>query len=341
MTYHFRNLVFEGGGVKGAAYLGAMQVLEEKGILPDIERVGGTSVGAINAILVALGFSNSEQRDILFKLNFKNFLDDSWGVFRDVTRVMKKFGWYKGDRFQEWISSLVKEKLGNSDATFQNLKEANKPDLYVYGTNLSTHFGEVFSIEHSPTMRIADAVRISMSLPLFFAAVRNTRNDVFVDGGCLNNYPIKLFDREKYIHSDNQGKMALKTDYYGKENERFLKEHPGRSPYVYNRETLGFRLDSKEEIAAFRYGEIQHEKIDYFFEYVRSLVKTILDCQSNIHLHSDDWHRTIYIDTLGVSTTDFDLSNDVKRELEKSGRKGTELYFEWFDNPTSQPVNRP
>jgi NTE family protein len=339
MTYHFRNLVFEGGGVKGVAYLGAMQVLEEKGILPDIRRIGGTSVGAINATLVALGFTNSEQRDIMFKLNFKNFLDDSWGVFRDVTRVMKRFGWYKGDRFQEWIGSLVKEKLGDSNATFRDLKEANKPDLYVYGTNLSTHFGEVFSIEHSPTMRIADAVRISMSLPLFFTAVRK-HNDVFVDGGCLNNYPVKLFDREKYI-CDNIGEMAVKTDYYDKENERFLKEHPGRSPYVYNRETLGFRLDSKEEIAAFRYGEIQHEKIDRFFEYIKALSKTILDCQNNMHLHSDDWHRTIYIDTLDVSTTDFDLSDDKKKELEKSGRKGTEAYFEWFDNSANQPINRP
>ncbi len=40
MAYHFENLVFEGGGVKGIAYVGAMQVLEEKGILGQIRRVG-------------------------------------------------------------------------------------------------------------------------------------------------------------------------------------------------------------------------------------------------------------------------------------------------------------
>ena len=69
MAYHFRNLVFEGGGVKGIAYVGAMQVLEEKSILADIQRVGGTSVGAINALLFALGYDNNEQRDILWKLS--------------------------------------------------------------------------------------------------------------------------------------------------------------------------------------------------------------------------------------------------------------------------------
>jgi NTE family protein len=43
MAYHFCNLVLEGGGVKGIAYVGALQVLEEKGILSKIQRVGGTS----------------------------------------------------------------------------------------------------------------------------------------------------------------------------------------------------------------------------------------------------------------------------------------------------------
>lgn len=57
MAYHFRNLVFEGGGVKGIAYVGAMEVLEEKGILKNITRVGGTSAGAINALLAGLNYT--------------------------------------------------------------------------------------------------------------------------------------------------------------------------------------------------------------------------------------------------------------------------------------------
>jgi len=261
-------------------------------------------------------------------------MDDSWGVFRDTERLVNKFGWYKGDFFCEWVNKLIKEKTGTPNATFRDLKEAKKPDLYVYGTNLSTHFSEVFSIEHSPDMRLKDAVRISMSLPLFYTAIRNARKDVFVDGGLLNNFPVKLFDREKYVASEKR-----KTDYYEKQNASFLKEHPESSPYVYNKETLGFRLDSKEEIAGFRYNEPQVEKIDHFFEYIKALIKTILESQSNTHLHGDDWQRTIYIDTLGVSTTDFSLSDDLKRALEESGRSGADEYFKWFDDPVNQPVN--
>ena len=121
MPYHFRNLVFEGGGVKGIAYIGAIQVLQEKGILSDIQRVGGTSAGAINATLFALGFTIAEQRSILKKLDFNNFMDDSWGVIRDTDRLINKFGWYKGDFFHEWIARLINKKLGNPNATFRDL----------------------------------------------------------------------------------------------------------------------------------------------------------------------------------------------------------------------------
>lgn len=148
--------------MKGIAYVGTMQVPEEEGITAHIKRAGGTSAGAVNATLFALGSPNSEQREIMKELNFKNFMDDSWGVLRDTDSLLHKFGWYKGSFFHEWISGHIKKKLGDPNPTFLDLKEAGRPELYVYGTNLSTGFGEVFSPEHTPNIRIADAVRISM-----------------------------------------------------------------------------------------------------------------------------------------------------------------------------------
>ncbi|EJR74746.1 hypothetical protein IK7_05534 [Bacillus cereus VD156] len=54
MAHTFRNLVFEGGGVKGRAYIGAIRALNEEGILPEIKRFGRTSTGAITALLLGL-----------------------------------------------------------------------------------------------------------------------------------------------------------------------------------------------------------------------------------------------------------------------------------------------
>lgn len=87
MNYPFRNLVFEGGGVKGIAYVGAMKVLEKEGILKNIKRVGGTSAGSINAVLLAAGFSNQEILKIMNELDFNDFKDDSWGALRNMTRL--------------------------------------------------------------------------------------------------------------------------------------------------------------------------------------------------------------------------------------------------------------
>ena len=75
MTRQLCNLVFEGGGVKGVAYVGALEKLEERNILSEIERVGGTSAGAITALLVGLNYSPEEIRDKMLGLDFSHFLD--------------------------------------------------------------------------------------------------------------------------------------------------------------------------------------------------------------------------------------------------------------------------
>lgn len=343
MAYHFRNLVFEGGGVKGIAYVGAMQVLEESGISQDIVRVGGTSAGAINAVLVGLNYTPEETKEILARLDFKNFLDDSWGVVRDTNRLLTEYGWHKGDYFRTWLAGVIGAKTGNPESTFTEINDkkagSHFRDMYFIGTNLSTRFSEVFSFKHTPRMCVADAARISMSIPLFFAAKRSVRGDVYVDGGVLDNYPIKLFDREKYVE---EAAHRSSPGYYAAHNAKLTQAGKTISPYVYNKETLGFRLDSGEEIAVFRdQAEPAHHKIDDFFSYAWSLVNTFMESQENQHLHSDDWQRTIYIDTLGVKTTDFDLDDERKNTLLESGRTHTKKYFEWYDNPASQPANRP
>lgn len=332
MAYFFKNLVFEGGGVKGIAYVGALEVMQEEKIYPKIKRVAGTSAGAIVAVLVGLGYTPDEIRNIMWELNFKNFMDDSWGIIKDSQRLLHEFGWYKGDFFRNWIGKLIKEKTGNSECTFADLAamKGDHPflDIFLIGTNLSTGFSEFFSAEHTPRYCIADAARISMSIPLFFAAKRNFRGDVYVDGGVLDNYPIKVFDRKKYVTRN-----LVETDYYKKINKSFSKNRRKISEYVYNQETLGFRLDSKEKISLFRdNAEMPKRDINNLFDFTSGLLNTLIDAQDNAHLHSDDWQRTIYIDTLGVKATDFAITEAKKKALLESGRQYTQSYLAWYNN---------
>lgn len=327
--YPFCNLVFEGGGVKGLAYVGAMEVLQAEGILGRIHRVGGTSAGAINATLFALGYSLSEQNEILRGMNFKSFMDDEWGIVRDSERLLTHFGWYKGDFFHQWISKLIEEKTGSPTYTFGDLWLDDGPELYMCATNVSTGYMEIFSHELTPELTIADAVRASMSIPLFFQAVRGASKGWLIDGGVLCNYPIKLFDRLKYISPIEQEAYARFTDYYTAHNS---SEQTNKSnPWIFNRQTLGFRLDSKKEIGILRDSQKPEvREINDLFDFVKCLMSTLIDAQDNSHLHSDDWQRTVYIDTLGVGTTDFDISDGKKTELIASGKAHTQQYLDWW-----------
>jgi len=84
------------------------------------------------------------------------------------------------------------------------------------------------------------------------------------------------------------------------------------------------------------------KKIDDLFDYAQALVETIIGSQESRHLHGDDWQRTVYIDTLGVKTTDFNLDNSKKAALVEEGRKGMVEYLEWFNDTANDPaINHP
>ena len=106
-------------------------------------------------------------------------------------------------------------------------------------------------------------------------------------------------------------------------------------------QTLGLRLDTTQEIALFRHGEpIQGKPIRRFTDYAKALLTAIMNQQEKQHLKSDDWQRTVYINTLDVGTTDFDISDDEKAALVEQGIQGTETYLHWFENTTESPANR-
>ena len=319
--------------MKGIAYTGALEVLDREGILQDIERVAGTSAGAMMAVLVGLRYSSKEMQEVLWDLNFKGFIDSSWGVLRNSHRLFKEYGWCKGDYFRSVMAELIERKTGNGEITFGELARMQQfRDIYLVGADLTTGLSKLFCAQQTPEVKVADAARISMSIPLIFAAIRDKdKKRLYVDGGLLENYAIKTFDQIGYVADRNHFR---RTEYYDKINSqtKSLKSKVQRE-YVYNKETLGFRLDSEEDISMYlTHEEVPCKEINNFFNYTKALVTTLIDFQNNVHLHSDDWQRTVYIDTLGVRAIDFDIPDDRKKDLVASGVKCTERYLDWYNN---------
>ncbi|MBU5228255.1 patatin-like phospholipase family protein [Clostridium senegalense] len=328
MGYHFKNLVFEGGGIKGIAYVGALEVLESEGILKNIKRVGGTSAGAIIALLVGLGYTVTEIRDELANLDFKDFLDNDIGIIRNLYRLFfNGYGWFKGNAFLKWIESIIYKKTNNKNSTFKDIKSNPEfKDMFFQGTNLSTHLVATFSTEDKfcENMPIKDAIRISMSIPLIFKSIKKDHY-YYVDGGVLSNYPIRLFDSIKYVHD---AQHYLIPSYYKK-----FKKQKENIIYVYNKETLGFRLVNKEKLDIFTDTAIpKNHKISSFFNFSWNLIATLMENQENTYLTQQDKDRTIFIDSFNVSTVDFYIDSDTKQNLISSGKISTEMYIKNYNN---------
>lgn len=173
--------VFQGGGVKGIALVGALQVAESRGV--SFEGVGGASAGAIVAALYAAGYTAAEMRLILEGVHFDSLLDRA-SLGRLV--LTKNLGIYRGKLFQDWIYKLLKNK------GVRLLKDCPK-QLRIVATNLTERTLTVLDAENYPNLEVAEAIRMSMSIPFVFEPVRLGRN-LMVDGGVLSNFPLSLFN---------------------------------------------------------------------------------------------------------------------------------------------------
>lgn len=308
----YRNLVFEGGGIRGVAYAGALGVIEEQGILKNIERTAGTSVGAIAAMLVSLGYSSAAIDKIMTSLKVQEFNDGRFIFFGGFYRFFHKYGWYRGIQFERWLGNQVRERTGTDTLTFAqlhqlHLRDPAYKDLFVTGTNLSAQRTELFSWTTTPGMSIKTAVRISMSIPLYFSAVlldtnghviKNRRYagpySVMVDGGLTANYPIAVFDTNG----------------------------------VYNRTTLGLKLERPEQIEGFRKSKaISGYTINSMSSYIAALYNYTIENLNRKDQLLDEDGRTIYISTQHIQPKVRAMKKSEKDLLYQSGKDAATRFF--------------
>ena len=195
----YENLVFCGGGVKGSAYAGSIEVLEELGLYGGVKRIGGTSTGAITAAVLASGGGSEGLRYTIENSNFHDFLSDSGGVVGEIFRGAKHYGVHSGNEFEKILQGYLERFSGNRDLTFQQLFEKSlaEPEIFknltIVASNLSRQRAETFSVKSHADLPIWKAVRASMSIPLVFEPMK-IGDEFFVDGGLSWNYPVDLYD---------------------------------------------------------------------------------------------------------------------------------------------------
>ena len=139
----YRNLVMEGGGIRGIAYGGALLELEQRGVLAGLTRVGGTSAGAIQAALLAVGYSPAAIIDIINRTPVQRLNDGQFIFIGGGSRLLRQYGWYRGDQLTKYICELVGRQTQRPNLTLAELhalalaQPGHYRDLYTTGTNLT------------------------------------------------------------------------------------------------------------------------------------------------------------------------------------------------------------
>ena len=310
--------VFEGGGCKLPALAGAYEVIREKGFEPS--HMAGTSAGAIVASVIAAGYEPDEIKKIVMSTDFSQFLDGGNTLASKLWNLTFHNGIYKGDAFLNFIREILAEK---NIHTFKDLRYEGEGIKYRYRLRVMASditSSSLISLPHDiadygmdpDELEVALAVRMSMSIPLFFRPViidpkteevSNTLTSVsnignlktkhaIVDGGLLSNFPIWCWD------------------------------DPDEPQWP----TFGFLLyEDKED---------KPRKTNNPINLTAAIFATMMKAHDKQFIRPDDFiNRTISIPTGNVSSIDFNLTNQRKAWLYKQGvESATEFLEGWSWN---------
>lgn len=292
------DCVFSGGGVKGFAFLGALQSIKEKGLV--IERIAGTSTGAIIAALLSARYTVDEMDEIIQQLNLKKFLDtpllSEKIPFSKWLLLYFQMGIYKGNVFEKWLVNILANK---GIHTFKDIKEGY---LKVVVSDVSLgqliiipdDLERIYGIDPY-NFSVASAVRMSASFPYFFMpkTVRNKQNkkSYMIDGGVLSNFPLWIF----------------------RENDAQFDQRP----------VLGITLS--DTMAQNNSVEIKNA-----LDMLQALFQTMLRAHDTRHISEKMKDNIIFLPVKEIKTTDFMISKEEKSALIQLGKKKTSEYLQYW-----------
>lgn len=204
--------IFGGGAIRGVSFAGTIKALEELNISPTI--IAGSSVGAIFAGLLSVGYNAEELREIFMQVNFELFRDIHFGFGKD-------FALSKGEIFLDWLRELIEKKHygenynkdGNSPVTFADLNN----NLVIITTDLKNFKYKEFSKSETPDFEVAYAIRISSTMPGLMKPVE-INDSLLVDGDLQKSWPAWRLSKNLCPDDGRILEFRLEGDYEGKGN---------------------------------------------------------------------------------------------------------------------------
>ena len=183
---HPARLVFCGGGTRCLVFLQTLVELERTQRLVNVKEYWGASAGALLASLLAVSKSATIVKQIMFSADYLKFRNiDVSNIFN----INKTWGLDDGASLTEEIERLFElMEPGSKTKTLADISGLN-----IVVADLNTHDTVVCNSESYPSLRVVDAIRASMSLPMLFRPYKHAETGHYwVDGGLRAHFPWDL-----------------------------------------------------------------------------------------------------------------------------------------------------
>ena len=192
-----RRISLSGGGILGITHIGALEVLEERGLLRCVREYLGVSAGSMLAFTLSLGYTIAEIRELNFGLDYTLIQNlDPENMFLN----MESYGIDNGQNFDRLLGIVLKAKGLPLEITFAEFaaKFPDRPLFRTYATDLQTCLGKEFSLRATPDVPIKFAVQASSCVPFLFTPIKDSSGNMFNDGAAVSNTPFMyLTDEER------------------------------------------------------------------------------------------------------------------------------------------------
>jgi NTE family protein len=350
------DMVFEGGGAKGTAFVGAMQVLTAAG--HGHRRLIGTSAGAITATLMGAGYSaeellsavnetlpgtdtpifttfmdppettdfsqavidNSVTMDLLNKAHLPGLVRNpvvhsllDIDLYRELFSFNECGGFYSGNAFLKWFRKKLEGKQLDPNINWADFEVKTKSDVSVVTSDVDEQEMVVLNARTAPTIPVAISVRMSMSIPFVWREIvwdqtwgtyrgKTKTGHIFVDGGVLSNFPLRLIAESDAEIADIMGHV----DPTGAGN-------------------LGFLLDEKIQVAGLGPSDTRRPRLKTA-DRVTRLVDTMMGTNDADAMRNHP-SAVCRIPVGGIGTTEFRMSKERMAALIESGRAAMRVYL--------------
>ena len=185
-----KHLVISGGSFKGIAFLGVIECLQrnQKLKIKQLETLAGSSVGAIIACFLVVGYNVAEIFKLIVDTKFQDLVDVH------VSKLLTHFGLDSGHRLVTVIKNCFIAKGFDPDITFEQLYAKTQQRLVITASCLGKGVTYFDYLSH-PDLSVVVALRMSFGIPFLFTAVKY-QGDYYVDGGLLDNCPMAILSKE-------------------------------------------------------------------------------------------------------------------------------------------------